>query len=74
MESALTLEAVAEHFEQWRRNKKKGERISGLPSFYWPRHYRTPRISLKARCSSSTSEKRFISGSSLSVGMFGINS
>jgi hypothetical protein len=27
MESALTLEAVAEHFEQWRRNKKKGERI-----------------------------------------------
>jgi hypothetical protein len=27
MESPLTLEAVAEHFEQWRRNKKKGERI-----------------------------------------------
>ncbi len=28
IESPLTLEAVAEHFEQWRRNKKKGERIS----------------------------------------------
>jgi hypothetical protein len=27
IESPLTLEAVAEHFEQWRRNKKKGERI-----------------------------------------------
>ena len=28
IESPLTLETVAEHFEQWRRNKKKGERIS----------------------------------------------
>ena len=27
IESALTLEEVAERFEQWRRNKKKGERI-----------------------------------------------
>ena len=27
IESPLTLETVAEHFEQWRRNKKKGERI-----------------------------------------------
>ena len=27
IESPLTLEAVAEHFEQWRSNKKKGERI-----------------------------------------------
>ena len=27
IESALTLEKVAEHFAQWRRNKKKGERI-----------------------------------------------
>ncbi len=27
IESPLTLEAVAEHFEQWRKNKKKGERI-----------------------------------------------
>ena len=27
VEPPLTLEAVAEHFEQWRRNKKKGERI-----------------------------------------------
>ena len=27
IESALTLEEVAEHFAQWRRNKKKGERI-----------------------------------------------
>ena len=26
-ESPLTLEGVAEHFAQWRRNKKKGERI-----------------------------------------------
>lgn len=26
-ESPLTLEEVAEHFEQWRRSKKKGERI-----------------------------------------------
>jgi len=26
-ESPLTLEAVAEHFEQWRRHKKKRERI-----------------------------------------------
>ena len=26
-ESPLTLEAVAEHFEQWRASKKKGERI-----------------------------------------------
>jgi hypothetical protein len=23
----LALETAAEHFEQWRRNKKKGERI-----------------------------------------------
>ncbi len=29
---SLTLEAVAEHFEQWRSNKKKGERI---PEFLW---------------------------------------
>ena len=27
IESPLPLEAVAEHFEQWRRNKKKGGRI-----------------------------------------------
>ncbi len=27
IESPLTLEAVTEHFEQWRRNKKKGQRI-----------------------------------------------
>ena len=27
IESTLTLEEVAEHFEQWRRSKKKGERI-----------------------------------------------
>ena len=27
IESPLTLETAAEHFEQWRRNKKKGERI-----------------------------------------------
>ena len=27
IESTLTLEAVAEHFAQWRRNKQKGERI-----------------------------------------------
>ena len=27
IESALTLEEVAAHFAQWRRNKKKGERI-----------------------------------------------
>jgi len=27
IESPLTLEEVAEHFEQWRRGKKKGERI-----------------------------------------------
>ena len=27
IESTLTLEEVAEHFEQWRRNKRKGERI-----------------------------------------------
>ena len=27
IESALTLEEVAEHFAQWRRNKQKGERI-----------------------------------------------
>ncbi|MCP3882244.1 MAG: hypothetical protein GY701_28210 [Sulfitobacter sp.] len=27
IESPLTLETVAEHFEQWRSNKKKGERI-----------------------------------------------
>ena len=26
-ESTLTLEEVTEHFAQWRRNKKKGERI-----------------------------------------------
>ena len=25
----LTLEAVADHFERWRSNKKKGERIPG---------------------------------------------
>ena len=29
IESPLTLETVAEHFEQWRKNKKKGERIPG---------------------------------------------
>jgi len=27
IESPLTLEQVVEHFEQWRRGKKKGERI-----------------------------------------------
>ncbi len=27
IESTLTLEEVAEHFERWRRNKKKGDRI-----------------------------------------------
>ena len=27
IESEVTLEEVAEHFAQWRRNKKKGERI-----------------------------------------------
>ena len=27
IESPLTLEEVAEHFDQWRRGKKKGERI-----------------------------------------------
>ena len=27
IESTLTLEAVAEHFERWRRNKKRGDRI-----------------------------------------------
>ena len=27
IETALTLEEVAEHFEQWRRNKKRGQRI-----------------------------------------------
>lgn len=27
IESPLTLETAAEHFEQWRRNKRKGERI-----------------------------------------------
>ena len=27
IESALTLEEVAEHFERWRRNKKRGDRI-----------------------------------------------
>ena len=32
IETKLTLEAVAEHFEQWRRCKKKGERI---PEHLW---------------------------------------
>jgi hypothetical protein len=32
IESPLTLEEVAEHFEQWRRNKKKGKRI---PEHLW---------------------------------------
>ena len=27
IESTLTLEEVAEHFERWRRNKKRGDRI-----------------------------------------------
>jgi len=27
METSLTLQEVAEHFEQWRRGKQKGERI-----------------------------------------------
>jgi hypothetical protein len=27
IESTLTLEEVAEHFERWRQNKKKGDRI-----------------------------------------------
>ena len=27
IQSTLTLEEVAEHFEHWRQNKKKGERI-----------------------------------------------
>ena len=27
IESTLTLEEAAEHFEQWRKSKKKGERI-----------------------------------------------
>ena len=32
IESPLTLEAVAEHFAQWRSGKKKGERI---PELLW---------------------------------------
>jgi hypothetical protein len=32
MESTLSLESVAEHFEQWRSSKKKGERI---PEHLW---------------------------------------
>ena len=32
IESPLTLEVVAEHFEQWRSGKKKGERI---PESLW---------------------------------------
>jgi hypothetical protein len=32
MESTLSLELVAEHFEQWRGSKKKGERI---PEHLW---------------------------------------
>ena len=32
IEKTLTLESVAEHFEQWRRRKKKGERI---PEHLW---------------------------------------
>ncbi len=32
VESTLTLEAVAEHFEQWRSSKRKGERI---PEHLW---------------------------------------
>ncbi len=32
IESTLTLEAVAEHFKQWRSIKKKGERI---PEHLW---------------------------------------
>ncbi len=32
IESTLTLEAVAEHFKQWRSVKKKGERI---PELLW---------------------------------------
>ena len=32
IESTLTLEAVAEHFKQWRSVKKKGERI---PEHLW---------------------------------------
>ncbi len=32
IESPLTLEEVAEHFEQWRRSKKKGKRI---PEHLW---------------------------------------
>ena len=27
IETPLTLQEVAEHFEQWRRGKRKGERI-----------------------------------------------
>ncbi len=32
IESLLTLEAVTEHFAQWRRSKKNGERI---PEVLW---------------------------------------
>ena len=61
IESPLTLEAVAEHFEQWRSNKKKGERI---PEKLWSEaidlvgHYGVSQVTRTLRLSGTDLNKR----------------
>lgn len=60
-ESTLTLEAVAEHFEQWRRSKMKRERI---PEKLWREaidllgHYGVSQVTRTLRLSGSDLNKR----------------
>ncbi len=61
IESALTLEVVAEHFEQWRRRKRKGDRI---PEQLWSEaaglvsSYGVSRVTATLRLSGTDLNKR----------------
>ncbi len=61
IETTLTLELVAEHFEQWRRRKKKGERI---PEHLWSEaiellgRYGISQVTRKLRLSGTDLNKR----------------
>ena len=61
IESTVTLETVAEHFEQWRSGKKKGERI---PEHLWREaidlldHYGISQVTRALRLSGSDLNKR----------------
>ena len=61
VEATLTLEEAAEHFEQWRRHKRKGERI---PKQLWREavglvsHYGVSRVARTLRLSGTDLNKR----------------